>query len=634
MNTMYHISADKRKRKYGFISNMGFFIGCIWKWSKVIFFMQLLFFLPNVITSLLTDLMPARLVAKLSEHAGIAELLFSILLILAGILLFSMCANVITGYINTNYDYFPDYFTKEFAKSVSKIDYEKKEDPKYREIYDNAWETAMHGRAISGTAEFIPMTLSAFVGILVYGILIARKSVLLFLLLLVSVSTSMILLSIARKMHAKYFKDLAKYSKGEEYITEKCMDSAAGKDIRIYKMLDYILNKYDENLNHISKLYGRIHSWYRFRNILDALFSVLTNSFAYIYLINLWLNDSITAADFVFYLGAITSFSAFLEKFIREMMLSNSLNTSLSYFREFMETKSDWNEVSLIQHETFESMKKEPLTVELKDVSYTYPGSELPTINHINMKISAGEKLALIGLNGAGKTTLVKLLCGLYKPTKGTILINNIPMENYTRKEYLSLVSVLFQEASFLPKTVDANIISGTEYDANLLQKVLRLSGFHTKYENLSKKGETLLVKKVESEATDFSGGEKQKLLCARTLYKKAPLIILDEPTAALDPIAENELYMNLGEAMEGRSALYISHRLSSTRFCDRILLIEHGNIIEEGTHDSLMQLGGRYAELYEMQSKYYKENEQRKNRSKAFGEDFVKLQKGAAFNE
>lgn len=634
MNNMYHISADKRKRKYGFISNMSFFINCIWKWSKPVFFMQFLLFIPNVTTTLLTDLMPARLVSKLAEKAGLAEMIFSILIILVGILLCSMCANICLGCIDTNYDYFPDFFSQEFAKAVSKVDYEKIEDPAYREIYDNAWGTAMQGRAVYGTAEFIPMTLSALIGMTVYGILIAGKSVPLFFLLLLSVSASMILLAVARKMHAKYFKDLAKYSKGEEYITEKCMDSAAGKDIRIYKMLDYILKKYDENLDNIAGLYGRIHSWYCFRNILDAVFSVLTNSFAYIYLINLWLKNSINAASFVFYIGAITSFSMFLEKFLREMMLSNSLNTSISYFREFLETESDWTKNSAIGSENVEKMKSEPLTVELKDVSYIYPGSDKPTIDHINMKISAGEKLALIGLNGAGKTTLVKLICGLYEPTEGIILINGKLRENYTKKEYLSLVSVLFQDATLLPKTIDANIISGAAYNKDLLNKSLRLSGFKEKYDRLSKKGDTLLIKKVESEATDFSGGEKQKLLCARTLYKKAPLVILDEPTAALDPIAENELYMNLGEAMEGRSVLYISHRLSSTRFCDRILLIEHGKIIEEGTHDSLMKNNDRYAELYEMQSKYYKEDENRKNRSRAFGEEYVELQKGAEFNE
>jgi ABC-type multidrug transport system fused ATPase/permease subunit len=250
------------------------------------------------------------------------------------------------------------------------------------------------------------------------------------------------------------------------------------------------------------------------------------------------------------------------------------------------------------------------------------------------MKISAGEKLALIGLNGAGKTTLVKLICGLYEPTEGMVLLNGYPRESFTKEEYLSLVAVLFQDATFLPKTLDNNILSGNHCDKERFDKVLMLSGFKGKYDSLSKKGDTLLVKKVESEATDFSGGEKQKLLCARTLYKKTPLVILDEPTAALDPIAENELYMNLSEAMEGRSVLYISHRLSSTRFCDRILLIEHGKIVEEGTHESLMQKNARYAELYEMQSKYYKEDEKRKNRSKAFGEEYVELQKGAEFNE
>ncbi len=255
--------------------------------------------------------------------------------------------------------------------------------------------------------------------------------------------------------------------------------------------------------------------------------------------------------------------------------------------------------------------------MELKNVSFTYEGADKPVISNMNLKINAGEKLALIGLNGAGKTTLVKLICGFYAPTKGEILLNGIPIEDFSREQYYSLISVLFQDYTILPVAIDENIAScGKEQiSKDRLYETLQQSGFKERYDRLTKGGDSLLAKDVNRDAVDFSGGEKQRLLFARALYKDAPLLILDEPTASLDPIAENEIYMKYGEVTKGKTSVYISHRLSSTRFCDRIVLLEDGNIVESGTHDTLMKHNGKYAQLYELQSQYYKDEADKKRR-------------------
>lgn len=634
MNNMYHITADKQKRKYGYLSNLGYYIRCMWDWDKFLCVEQFLYFAPYVASLLLSNILPAQLVQGLTDKRSLSEILTVLLSIAAALMVCDILKSFIYNNIGIQYDYFNVYFSGKFTDKMMDMDYEKLEDAAFKETYDNAWQSAMHGKGFSNASDFIPGVISSGAGILLYGVIIGSRSLILLVLVALSLSVSLYLLSVARKKHALYFGDIAKYSKGEEYITERCMDSAAGKDIRIYRMVDYILRKYDENLKQIASLYGRIHNWYLLRNLSGVALEFLQNSFAYIYLILLLARGQITTAEFVFYIGAVASFSTCLEQMIRQWMDMNALNTSISYFREFMEEKSAWRQTSAIGEEAVENMKEAPLRVELKNVTYTYPGNERPTIKKINMTLRAGEKLALIGLNGAGKTTLVKLICGLYTPEEGEILINGIPREQFTKKEYISLISVLFQDAAFLPRTVDENITSGKKMDRERLEKALKLSGFLEKYNSLPQRGETRLVKKVEENATDFSGGEKQKLLFARALYKEAPLMILDEPTAALDPIAENELYMNFGEAMTGRTAIYISHRLSSTRFCDRILLLEHGQIIEEGTHESLMKENSRYAELYEMQSKYYKEEEARKKRSLELGDMYVEQQKGGVFSE
>lgn len=294
----------------------------------------------------------------------------------------------------------------------------------------------------------------------------------------------------------------------------------------------------------------------------------------------------------------MSGFSRYFEDALRQIMSFNNTSASISYIREYLETKDTWNRGEGVGEKRLAQIRSQAVKLELRNVSFTYPGSDVPTLKNISTVIRPGEKVALIGLNGAGKTTLVKLICGFYHPTEGDILLNDIPIQEFNREEYYSLVSVLFQDSTLLARSLDENLTgrASEEADRQRLKKTLELSGFAHVYEGLKDKGSTLLVKELNRNAADFSGGERQKMLFARTLYQDAPLVILDEPTAALDPIAENELYMNYGKAMENKTGIYISHRLSSTRFCDRILLLEHGEVIEEGTHEGLLAGKTRYA--------------------------------------
>lgn len=315
---------------------------------------------------------------------------------------------------------------------------------------------------------------------------------------------------------------------------------------------------------------------------------------------------SLSVSDFVFAVGLVKTFSSNFSALIHKIQGLNNIHAFLTYMRALLDLPERK------QGEALTIDKTKGVEVEFRNVSFQYPEGETEVLSDINLTIHSNEKLALIGLNGAGKTTFVKLLCGFYKPTKGEILVNGIPQSNYDRDEYVSLISALFQDSMLFPVTVDENLTGSTltEIDKMNLKQALELSGFGKRYESLPKGGETKLVREVHENATDFSGGEKQKLLFARALYKKAPLLILDEPTAALDPIAENELYQKYGEAAKNRTVVFISHRLSSTRFCDRIVLLEGAHIMEEGTHEELIARNGRYAELFEMQSKYYREGE------------------------
>lgn len=633
MNNMYHISADRKKGKYGLISNYVYYMKCMKDWDKKLFFAQLFVAIPTVAAVFVETLLPSVLVGGLEKGTNIGPLLFNMGLLALVMLVCSVCFIIMDNYSYEQYHYFPLYFMKKYVEKIMDVDYELLENKDFKLVADNVWGTARYGRGISQAVAVFPQFITNLLLIIISGIFLCMQSPWIVVLIMISLSVDLYLLSVARKKHKEYFGRISKYAKREDYITIQSMDSSAGKDVRIYQMLDWFLKKYDESLQAMGKLYGIIHNWYLFRNVCGAAMEFLRDGLAFGLLVYFLVDGRIDAAGFVFYIGLVSKFSLSFEMVLRMAMNFGSVSTSIGYIREFDETESEWGKVEGLGKEAVDKIRKNPVEITLKDVSYTYPGNENATLSHINLTIKPGEKLALIGLNGAGKTTLVKLICGFYEPTEGEILLNNIPIKQFSREEYYSLIAVLFQDATLLPTNVDENITgewiqrmegNKSSVDKARLQRALQLSGFQVKYDTLPQKGDTHLGKKLHNDAVEFSGGELQKLLFARAIYKNAPLTILDEPTAALDPIAENDLYQNYGEAMEGRTSLYISHRLSSTRFCDRIILLENGTITEEGTHESLLAANSRYAELFEMQSKYYREQEELKKRSAIMGDEYV----------
>ena len=626
------IFSERGKRKHGLISNILYSMRSAKEWDTKLFWYQFLIIIPHVAAAFLVAVLPAEVIRGLENQWEIGIFLVHIIAISLLMWVCNMLANSMRQYIAENGSGLAIHYSQKCFQKIMCLDYHMLEQQENQKLIGNVWNSLRNGYNVGTVAvQAFPVCASCVLACAWYGIMLAHQSVLLVGLMILSISCSLALLSFARKKHREYHVELSRNAREAAYLSRQSMDSSAGKDIRIYQMSDWFLKKYDDMLASMDDIFGHIHNWYLVKNLSDCVLFFLQDVFAYGYLIYLLVQNQITAAEFVLYMGLVRAFSVNLETLIRHIMLLNPTSVAVSYVREFLDMPShvEGSEETGIGIERLEELLEKPLKVELRDVSYTYPGQAKPTLSHINLTIESGEKLALLGLNGAGKTTMVKLICGFYRPTEGEIYFNGIPAGSLTREENYKLVTVLFQDSTMLPSTLDDNL-TGTDRKEEKLSQALAISGFTEKYHSLIRKGKKAqLVKEVNENAVEFSGGEKQKFLFARALYKDASLMILDEPTAALDPIAENEMYLKYKEATKGRTSIYISHRLSSTRFCDRIILLEHGRIVEEGTHESLLEEDGRYAYLYQIQGQYYRNKEEQIRLSKIMGDTYIEEEAG-----
>lgn len=377
------------------------------------------------------------------------------------------------------------------------------------------------------------------------------------------------------------------------------------QDFRIFGLRPWLEEVWSSAMGAYRAFLTRRERVYFLVYVVDALLTLLRNGGAYAYLIWLTLTQGLSASQFLLYFSAISGFTQWVKGIMEQFSTLHRQSLELSTLREFLE----WPE-------PFAFEEGKPLPQDLKEceivldhVSYRYPGAEKDTISNLTFTLHPGEKVAIVGLNGAGKTTLVKLLCGFLDPTQGCVRLNGVDIRAYNRREYYHLFSAVFQEFSVLDTNVAVNVAQRVEdIDRERVAKCLEQAGLTQAVEALPRGMDTPVTRNVFEDGVELSGGQMQRLMLARALYRDAPVVVLDEPTAALDPLAEHDIYMKYNSMTQGKSSLFISHRLASTRFCDRILYLEHGRIAEEGTHQSLLDLGGGYAKLFEVQSRYYQE--------------------------
>ncbi|MBQ8546943.1 MAG: ABC transporter ATP-binding protein [Lachnospiraceae bacterium] len=599
----------KKEKKYSKLGSLAWALKKLWRLDRMFVFFIFAIVPIAVVQPLLNSFFSKELIDRIGGGASFSELTrFTVSFLLPLVLL-----ELLRGFINSRCRARQYYPTSIYQTEMGHIyhyetDFENTEKQEYRKIHEYASGDSRQGNC---ALEFLWLDLSDafinFLGIFTYASLLIVLNPIIFAV----VAVVSVLSYFTTRWQPAYFEKNKHHWEKEvrkrNYLRGLSENFSMAKDIKLYNLegwLDKMMRDYQSYLimwNKRCTLRGL------FASVLAGLMTFIQNSVAYAVLIGLLLAGKITVGEFVFYFGLTGSIAGFLQGIITSVAKLNTRAEKIAYYRDF------YNYPNTFNHGEGCPLPTGPVTIELKDVHYRYDGAEKDTINGLNLTVSAGESLALVGMNGAGKTTLIKLICGLYAPTSGEILVNGKHINEYNIEEYYSMISAVFQDIktiafSMFEFVASVDLTRPTAREDAIA--AMRLAGIYEKIEKLPNGIDTHLMKGIHDDSVDLSGGEMQKLVLARAIYKNGSILILDEPTAALDPIAENNLYLRYRELTEGKTSIYISHRFASTRFCDRIILLEDGVIAESGTHEELMATRGKYAEMFEVQSKYYKEGE------------------------
>lgn len=576
--------------------------------------------------------LPSLVVAEVTEGQSVSHAALTV----GGLLLAMLCAKLFRdalGFIRSSHMFrYRLETTRRAVYSALSCFYEDYESPETRNLQERAFRATEMWNGVQPLTDLPGHTVSFLENVLCYllfGSVITVVSPWLVPILTVAPIVNWFSVRLYRKWEYSRRDYASDLDRRLVYATGKPADFTAAKDIRIYGLATWFSDIYNELSKKRARLTVECANRSFLSRIADLAVILLRDGAAYLLLIGMVERGELTAADCVLYFAAISSFATFLGGIISSFNGMHAMSLQISDFREFTEktpqaasdnkpscdARGDRTQARWVCSEPIAPHRSHASEIVFDRVSYRYKGAERDVLSDISFTLHAGESLALVGLNGAGKTTLVKLLCGLYRPTSGEIRLNGIPLDRFAPRELYTLFAPVFQDVRTAFFTV-AETVSGkadsllTEEECNRIRDCLLRAGLDEKISRLPEGIHTHTDKQLYAGGTDLSGGEKQKLMLARALYKDAPMLILDEPTAALDPLAESRIYEEYKQMADGKTTLFISHRLASTRFCDRIFYLKDGRIAEEGTHASLLAGDTEYARLYDMQSCWYREEE------------------------
>lgn len=600
---------NKEKPKYNVFKNTIYTLKESAAFSRIMIITIMLSALFGIVVPLFTIYLPKIAIDAIQSNKNVYQMMISILGYTIVFVLISYAhryMSILRYWYNNSLRNELTY--KLFLKTLY-CDYSNIESHEGQKTYQKS-KNAISNGDWSGIGKIIPAICELMTGILgffIFSSILSSLNILIVVGLLITSTINFFVLKYARDYEYKNIVDVsADINNKLVYIENTAYDEVGGKDIRVYNMKNWFIAMKDKLLNKMLKLYSKSRSVYMISSFTDVFMILLRDGLAYIYLITLVSRGDMSISNFVLYFGAIAGFSNWFNSIINQSHELSRASLLICDMREFLELDDMEEADDYLTTPT----SKEGLKIEFRDVCFSY-GDEY-TIDHLNLTINEGEKVAFVGLNGAGKTTIVKLLCGFYKVDSGEILIDGININMFNRDDLFDLFSAVFQDIFVLPFTVAENVsfMDFNNTDRQRVERCLEKAGLLDDIMHYEDGIDSVMEKLVSEKGVVLSGGQKQKLLLARALYKEAPILILDEPTSALDPIAESNLYTKYKSLAKNKTSIFISHRLASTSFCDKIAFLSNGKITELGTHTQLITQNKEYAKLFEIQSHYYHENQ------------------------
>ena len=598
--------SKKEKQLHSVLNNVFYLLKDIYASARILFILMLIEVLCAIVMPVFSIYLPKVAVDLVTQSAGVQRVFMTLGLFVLVMLSIDILKNVAGTSKYAHSNNMRNYYFRKIQMKSFTCDYKNIESADGRTRYQKA-NACFNSGDWSGSSRMISCMLSIFTSAVSFALYSSVLSFLNPLIILFLAGLTLINFAAsawARKFDEKYRDKSSELGRKLSYIEHGSRDIRAGKDTRLYSMKPWFMSLRDNIMSEYLDLRRKINNRYYMSGIVHGFTLLLRDGAAYAYLIYMVTNGNVAIGDFVLYFGAIAGFSGFINTIADNINTINGANVQMNDARAFLECSDTPEPENPSELPPLDSA----IAISFRNVDFSYGEESGKLLDNFNLEIKAGEKIALVGVNGAGKTTIVKLLCGFYTPDSGEVLINGVNIKNFRKKDLYKLFSAVFQDIVIMPFTVAENVSMSIteESDTGRIWDCLETAGLRDDIEKHPDGIETVMTRELEENGVVLSGGQQQKLLMARALYKDAPLLILDEPTAALDPIAESETYEMFHGISKSKTALYISHRLASTRFCDRIIFLKDGRAAETGSHSELMQKGGEYANMFEIQSHYY----------------------------
>ena len=594
------------KTKYGFWNNLGYVLRGMKNWGDKLISLRIVGIIAETVSLFVIPVTVKLIIDSLTSGDPLSKTLLLIAINAAVMLVAYLAA----GYVENNSPYKMKHalirFKRELTETMTSMEYANLENPKVLDEHERIRNVMnVKTQSIEGMMDSSIKCGTLALQILMAGILISGLHPLLIVILLFLLILSFIVVDKTKLKDKELVWDaLGPYWRKHFNLGFLTNHFTSAKEIRVYNMKDWIYGKYLGINDDINKKYRISRNlWFKSQAILMPL-SLLEEISLYAFLIYELSRNNLTVAEFTLYIASVHIFITAVNSFIAEYTEIKKQSLEVRDFRSFI----DSYKIPEKEKAELPPMEKHP-DFEFQDVTFCYEGQEKNALEHVSLSIPYGQRLAIVGLNGAGKTTMIKLLSGFYKPTSGKITINGKDCETMEREDLFRYFSAVFQNVEEYPFTVEENVSMRRSEDTDeaRVSECLERCGLMDKIEKLENGRKTQVLKVLEEDGVDFSGGEKQKLALARALYKDAPVLILDEPTSALDPLAEERLYRNFNDWIGDKTGIFISHRLSSTRFCQKVVLFEDSHLVEYGSHEELMKKKGKYYDLYETQAELYR---------------------------